>query len=65
LSPGLGQVAAYRTHPRRGVVHPRRGCEFYSNTAQFPPDGLSTAPAATAPRSPYRHLELCGIALYY
>ena len=33
------------------------------NTAQFPPDGLSTAPAAAAPRSPYRHLELCGIAL--
>ena len=33
------------------------------NTAQFPPCGLSTAPAAAAPRSPYRHLELCGIAL--
>ncbi|MGB4798216.1 MAG: hypothetical protein WBP27_07340 [Gemmiger qucibialis] len=33
------------------------------NTAQFPPRGLSTAPAAAAPRSPYRHLELCGIAL--
>jgi hypothetical protein len=47
------------------------------NTAQFPPYGLSTAPAAAArhlriicasglaaavPRSPYRHLELCGIA---
>ena len=32
------------------------------NTAQFPPNGLSTAPAAAAPRSPYRHLELCGIA---
>ncbi|MDD6949178.1 MAG: hypothetical protein PUI75_09145 [Subdoligranulum sp.] len=32
------------------------------NTAQFPPCGLSTAPAAAAPRSPYRHLELCGIA---
>jgi hypothetical protein len=32
------------------------------NPAQFPPDGLSTAPAAAAPRSPYRHLELCGIA---
>ena len=32
------------------------------STAQFPPDGLSTAPAAAAPRSPYRHLELCGIA---
>ena len=32
------------------------------NTAQFPPSGLSTAPAAAAPRSPYRHLELCGIA---
>ncbi len=25
--------------------------------------GLSTAPASAAPRSPYRHLELCGIAL--
>ena len=83
--------------------------KIYSNTAQFPPDGLSTAPAdlraksrrkasvalrsaslrlgvrhgicvakmldntqsiicafglaAAAPRSPYRHLELCGIAL--
>jgi hypothetical protein len=37
----------------------------YGNTAQFPPCGLSTAPAAAAaPRSPYRHLELCGIALY-
>jgi len=73
---------------------------FYNkgNTAQFPPAGLSTAPAelraksrrkrrlrsealrcgsvcgtassiicafglaAAAPRSPYRHLELCGIA---
>ncbi|MFZ1272590.1 MAG: hypothetical protein WAQ76_04995 [Gemmiger qucibialis] len=34
------------------------------NTAQFPPCGLSTAPAAAAPRSPYRHLELCGIAYY-
>ncbi|MDD6948391.1 MAG: hypothetical protein PUI75_05110 [Subdoligranulum sp.] len=33
------------------------------NTAQFPPCGLSTAPAAAAPRSPYRHLELCGVAL--
>ncbi|MGB4797853.1 MAG: hypothetical protein WBP27_05495, partial [Gemmiger qucibialis] len=50
--------------------------------AQFPPYGLSTAPAAAArhlrcqkhsiicgfglaaaaPRSPYRHLELCGLA---
>ena len=39
--------------------------KIYSNTAQFPPDGLSTAPAAAAPRSPYRYLELCGIALYY
>ncbi|MDD6874551.1 MAG: hypothetical protein PUD46_03220 [Subdoligranulum sp.] len=37
----------------------------YGNTAQFPPCGLSTAPAAAAPRSPYRHLELCGIALYF
>ncbi|MFZ2234099.1 MAG: hypothetical protein WAV62_07465, partial [Gemmiger qucibialis] len=36
----------------------------YGKTAQFPPCGLSTAPAAAAPRSPYRHLELCGIALY-
>ena len=35
------------------------------NTAQFPPDGLSTAPAAAAPRLPYRHLELCGIALSF
>ncbi|MFZ2757848.1 MAG: hypothetical protein WAZ23_02410 [Gemmiger qucibialis] len=35
------------------------------NTAQFPPCGLSTAPAAAAPRSPYRHLELCGIALIF
>ncbi|MDD6520715.1 MAG: hypothetical protein PUF35_01340 [Subdoligranulum sp.] len=35
------------------------------NTAQFPPNGLSTAPAAAAPRSPYRHLELCGIALTF
>ena len=35
----------------------------YGNTAQFPPNGSSTAPAAAAPRSPYRHLELCGIAL--
>jgi len=34
----------------------------YGNTAQFPPSGLSTASAAAAPRSPYRHLELCGIA---
>lgn len=33
------------------------------NTAQFPPDGLSTAPAAAAPRSSYRHLELYGIVL--
>ena len=32
------------------------------NTAQFPPYGLSTASAAAAPRSPYRHLELRGIA---
>ncbi|MGB5003260.1 MAG: hypothetical protein WBO61_10580 [Gemmiger qucibialis] len=32
------------------------------NTAQFPPCGLSTAPADAAPRSPYRYLELCGIA---
>jgi hypothetical protein len=39
--------------------------KIYGNTAQFPPDGLSTVPAAAAPRSPYRHLELCGIALYY
>ena len=38
--------------------------DAYGNTAQFPPNGLSTAPAAAAPRSPYRHLELCGIALY-
>jgi hypothetical protein len=61
---------------------------IFGNTAQFPPDGLSTAPAAAlfpplaaltfaassiicafglasaASRSPYRHLELCGIALY-
>ena len=37
---------------------------YKGNTAQFPPCGLSTAPAAAAPRSPYRHLELCGIALY-
>ncbi|MFZ2788139.1 MAG: hypothetical protein WAZ45_00555 [Gemmiger qucibialis] len=36
---------------------------IYGNTAQFPPYGLSTAPADAAPRSPYRHLELCGIAL--
>jgi len=35
----------------------------WGNTAQFPPCGLSTAPASAAPRSPYRHLELCGIAL--
>jgi hypothetical protein len=35
------------------------------NTAQFPPCGLSTAPAAAAPRSPYRHLELCGIAFSF
>ncbi|MFZ2474704.1 MAG: hypothetical protein WAW66_06685 [Gemmiger qucibialis] len=35
------------------------------NTAQFPPCGLSTAPAAAAPRSPYRHLELCGVALSF
>ena len=35
------------------------------NTAQFLPCGLSTAPAAAAPRSPYRHLELCGIALIF
>ena len=39
--------------------------KIYSNTAQFPPYGLSTVPAAAAPCSPYRHLELCGIALYY
>ena len=39
--------------------------KIYSNTAQFPPDGLSTVPAAAAPCSPYRYLELCGIALYY
>ena len=31
----------------------------------LPPDGLSTVPAAAAPCSPYRYLELCGIALYY
>jgi hypothetical protein len=37
--------------------------KLYGNTAQFPPYGSSTAPAAAAPRSPYRHLELCGIAL--
>ena len=42
---------------------PRGVFLFYGNTAQFPPCGLSTAPAAAAPRSPYRHLELCGIAL--
>ncbi|MCI6624214.1 MAG: hypothetical protein MSB96_09635 [Subdoligranulum sp.] len=35
------------------------------NTAQFPPCGLSTAPADAAPRSPYRHLELCGIAFTF
>ena len=34
---------------------------FLGNTAQFPPNGL----AAAAPRSPYRHLELCGIALSF
>jgi len=39
--------------------------KIYGNTAQFPPDGLSTVPAAAAPCSPYRYLELCGIALYY
>ena len=39
--------------------------KIYSNTAQFPPDGLSTVPAGAAPCSPYRYLELCGIALYY
>ena len=38
-------------------------CLLLGNTAQFPPSGLSTAPAAAVPRSPYRHLELCGIAL--
>ncbi|MFR4666683.1 MAG: hypothetical protein ACLT8A_07750 [Subdoligranulum sp.] len=37
-------------------------CGDKGNTAQFPPSGLSTASAAAAPRSPYRHLELCGIA---
>ena len=37
--------------------------DCYGNTAQFPPCGLSNAPAAAVPRSPYRHLELCGIAL--
>ena len=41
----------------------RQRPDFYGNTAQFPPYGLSTVPAAAAPRSPYRHLELCGIAL--
>ena len=69
----------------------RQNLIFKGNTAQFPPCGLSTAPAAAArqlrhgscvakmldktssiicafglapaaPRSPYRHLELCGIA---
>jgi hypothetical protein len=35
---------------------------FIGNTAQFPPCGLSTAPADAVPRSPYRHLELYGIA---
>ena len=48
-------------------VSPRRdeGIAPYKslgNTAQFLPCGLSTAPAAAAPRSPYQHLELCGIA---
>ena len=41
----------------------RQNLIFKGNTAQFPPCGLSTAPVAAAPRSPYRHLELCGIAL--
>ena len=101
----------------RGVVNGRgleKACKSvppYGNTAQFPPNGLSTAPAdlraksrrkasvalrsaslrlgvrhsicvakmldntqsiicafglaSAAPRSPYRHLELCGIALSY
>ena len=53
---------------QNSAVFERRGCNVvyrnYSlgNTAQFPPNGSSTAPAAAAPRSPYRHLELCGIA---
>ena len=82
--------SACRTEKQR-----RTGCAAvqiifiaYGNTAQFPPDGLSTAPAAirhgicvakmldntqsiicafglaaAVPRSPYRHLELCSIAL--
>ena len=53
---------------REGTGKPNAGSCFplfmsLGNTAQFPPCGLSTAPAAAAPRSPYRHLELCGIAL--
>ena len=59
------QKIAQTPPPKQDFVG--RGRSFYSfiygNTAQFPPSGLSTAPAAAAPRSPYRHLELCGIAL--
>ena len=59
------QKIAQTPPPKQDFVG--RGRSFYSfiygNTAQFPPSGLSTAPAAAAPCSPYRHLELCGIAL--
>ena len=59
------QKIAQTPPPKQDFVG--RGRSFYSfiygNTAQFPPSGLSTAPAAAAPCLPYRHLELCGIAL--
>ena len=97
-----------RSCPCRAPIARRNSKKVEGNTAQFPPNGLSTAPAdlraksrrkasvalrsaslrlgvrhgncvakmldntqsiictfglaAAAPRSPYRHLELCGIA---
>ena len=48
--------------PERHICAAAHRHDSLGNTAQFPPCGLSTAPTAAAPRSPYRHLELCGIA---
>ena len=100
-----------RSCPCRAPIARRNSKKVEGNTAQFPPNGLSTAPAdlraksrrkasvalrsaslrlgvrhgncvakmldntqsiicafglaSAAPRSPYRHLELCGIALCF
>ena len=69
ISPTSNSAARlnFHHHKKHMPAHSAPGICFFcyrtiGNTAQFPPCGLSTAPAAAAPRSPYRHLELCGIA---